>query len=415
MKKVYIPVLFSVLPALCVAGTLPASGPAASVEYVHNMINQAWGVDYKPLDSAKPYAANMEYLLRAIDNANHLLHGKPVTNYGTSEYATKYIANTVAIDWGVQNLVKRGKLVLKVKPHKDGMRIDITAGGTFTIDWGDGTVDTFTKGVTESLDDTVNCVDGICSHKFDTANCTDGICYVSISGQADSYASDGVAAITFGAKSSTRNSIYDISGCLGCVFGTLNDGTQPSFYKTFHTLENVETDLNDIDTLFHGVYGQPAPDMFKQTFYQSAFGGTVPATMFAGIRGTPAASMFRETFRDCENLTGIGGPLFKNISGAPAERMFHSVFSGCSNLSGEIPDNLFGTYSSADTTTASDMFKNTFSGCSNLTGDSAKSLFNGELKYLYKIWENATDSSVGGMYNGATKLTDYNSIPSDWL
>ncbi|MFQ6730006.1 MAG: hypothetical protein ACLRFK_03070 [Alphaproteobacteria bacterium] len=415
MKRIYVPFLFSVLPMIGGAFALPVSGPVASVEYVHNMINQVWGVDYQPIPSAKPYAANMEYLLRAIDNANYILHGKPVTNYGDSKYATKYAANTIIANQAVQDLIKRGKFTLSVKPHKDGMRFDITAGGSFTVDWGDGTVESFTKTVTEDVDDTNNCVDGICTHVFDVGNCSNGICYVTISGQANAYASDGVAAISFGAKSSTRNSIYDISGCLGCVFGTLEDGSQPSFYKTFHTLENVTTNFDNLDTLFYGVYGQPSPQMFYQTFYQSAFGGAVPVKMFAGISGLPAEAMFRETFRDCENLSGIGGPLFKNISGAPAERMFQGVFKGCSNLSGEIPDNLFGTYSSNDTSTASNMFKETFRGCSKLTGDSAKSSFNGSLKYLYDIWKDASSGAVGDMYNGVTNLTDYDSIPSNWL
>ena len=182
--------------------------------------------------------------------------------------------------------------------------------------------------------------------------------------------------------------------------------------------------------LFAGIQGAPADSMFYRTFNNTAI-TSIPANLFGTLNGDGAPSMFEGTFSSCADLTTIGGPLFSGtitpaerifhstfnftpiteipadlfagIQGAPAERMFDETFYNCSELQ-SIPENLFAGISGP---AATDMFAGTFVFCFSLTGPSART--NGQ--YLYEIWPDVSNLQT---YMGATGLSDYDQIPSNW-
>ena len=120
------------------------------------------------------------------------------------------------------------------------------------------------------------------------------------------------------------------------------------------------------------------------------------------------------------NVAGIKGSLAKIFSSIPSQGSdglqpsFNETFKGCKNLKGTIPSNIFdGLSGYASCAESNDMFKEMFSGCSALTGDSAK--VNGHPLYQWSgVGFRINDFCGKGMYEGATKLNDYNSIPKRW-
>ncbi|MBR4859839.1 MAG: hypothetical protein IKV10_00895, partial [Alphaproteobacteria bacterium] len=267
--------------------------------------------------------------------------------------------------------------------------------GEFTVDWGDGTIETINKTNTDNK---------MYHHVYGTA----GAYTIGLSGQATAYnPSVTVAAISFNTSSVyNTQKIASIDGSLGAIFGTLSSGAQkqPRFFGTFRNATNM---TSIPAKLFTGISGAPAPYMFAFTFDGcSGLTGAIPDGLFAGISGAPADHMFSSTFSGCSGLTSIPENLFAGISGAPASYMFNCTFYGCSGLT-SIPDGLFGDLSG---TSNSSMFAYTFSHCSGLTGPSAR--ING--KYLYEIWPDAMRGAVGGMYYNATGLSDYSNIPDEW-
>ncbi len=382
MKKLLC-ILFSFLFFICNAHT----AQIVNVEYIHKLISQEWDitVPYNPALKNVKSIANMKYLLTAIDVANEILNGEKTTNYGNGEFATTRIADTIATNQAVETLVKQNKIEYKFSATIDLSRYDdnssggwgpfnpvtefgfnISAAGTFYIDWGDGTVETIKKDNTEYIEYT---------HDYGT---TDGVYTVQIGGRATDYSND-MAAINFqgtpGPMSGYYQALTDINGSLGAIFGTLSNGKQPRFIYTFDAARDLT--------------------------------GSIPENLFAGISGAPAEDMFAHTFSNCSGLTGsIPDGLFGNLTGAPASGMFRGTFMNCRSLT-SIPENLFGNISGP----AQDlMFAYTFSDCSGLTGPSAR--INGQ--YLYEIWPTATTSEVSDMYQNATGLSDYSNIPTVW-
>ena len=471
MKKLLC-ILFSFLFFICNAHT----AQIVNVEYIHNLISQEWDitVPYNPALSNVKSIANMKYLLTAIDVANEILNGEKTTDYGNGEFATTRITDTIATNQAVEQLIK------KEQKHEfslttistNSFSFKISAAGEFTVDWGDGTVETITKA------DTTNTT---YSHTYSASKSYT----IGIDGQATAYNTDSyVAAISFYVNSS-QTKIKSIDGSLGAIFGTLTSGEQkqPRFYKTFYNASNMTgtipknlfagisgapadnmfydtfnncRDLTGVipDSLFAGIYGAPAPYMFDGTFAGCRNLTSIPVGLFAGISGAPAEGMFEGTFTSCNNLTSIPEGLFAGISGAPAERMFEGTFAYCSNLT-SIPEGLFagisgapaermfcGTFYNCRALTSipenpfgnisgyarDGMFGTTnglisiaiggtlyfidgaFGNCTSLTGPSAR--ING--KYLYEIWPYATEDQVGDMYSGATGLEDYRCIPTNW-
>lgn len=406
------------------------SAQIVNVEYVHNAIKQKWDITipYNSELTNPRVAANMKYLLTAVDVANEMLNGTKIamygqaTGFGDSEYATTVAADTIATNTAVDTLIEKIEYKFFIKTADiTKFSFKISASGTFFIDWGDEKIQVIKK---NDIKDTTY------SHTYDASGTYD----IRIGGKATGYSSTfNVAAISF----RDNLNITSIDGSIGDIFSTLSDGTRPGFPFTFYGCKNIKGQIPE--NLFRGVTGAPKYWMFNSTFYNcSGLTGTIPKNLFADLNGKPAGYMFYLTFSGCSGLTGeIPAELFSGIQGPPATIMFGHTFAGCSKLTGMIPENLFGgisgtikngiflnTFSGCKNLTGipenlfgniygdaqSQMFSNTFSGCSGLTGQSAR--INGE--YLYNIWPDATDAQVGKMYNGATGLSDYDSIPSIW-
>ena len=348
----------------------------------------------------------MKYLLTTIDVANQMQGNQ--TNYGTGEFATEYAANTITVDTAIDTLIKimdtppadsdepePGDEIL-VPPYVFAIKtsainsfaINIAAKGTFTIDWGDGTVETYnqTSSYTKSY-----------SHKYVNNEPQT----IRFAGQAtEYYSSYDPATISF----STKGVISEIIGSLGKIFPTLADGSQPSFYQTFSYASNV-TRLPK--KLFSGITGKPISYMFYQTFYNMSSLTEIPENLFGGLDGAPGSSMFYQTFYNCSSVKSLPNKLFGNLYGAPALYMFNGTFYNCTGLTGEIPLGFFGDY---ENNKKSYMFQQTFYNCSGLTGPSARMP---DGTYIYNYFTKGTGySPTSQMYYNCTGLSDYSSIPS---
>ena len=398
LKRIFLAIL------LLFTSYVPAhSAEIVNVEYVHSLIKKVWDIDVPYYEDSLKYAANMEYVLKAVDKANEILNGTPTTDYGSSEYATLYAADTVATIDAVNRLIEKQDkgpvFFITTTPDTSSFDIMISAAGEYTIDWGDGKTDTITK-----TDTTMTPY----SHTYDKA----GEYTIGLGGKATDYNDAEIditqegseelmmmsAAISFAGNTNIAN----ISGSLGEIFSTLPDGSQPRFAATF-----MMTSITSIpENLFSGVQGAPKDFMFAMTFVGTPI-TSIPENLFSGIQGAPANGMFYGTF-GMTPITSIPDGLFDGISGAPAEMMFAVTFTGCTNLSGEIPLGLFGELSGAP---AEMMFMMTFSECSGLTGPSARQP---DGTYLYNYFDTATITQVGDMYTGATGLEDYPCIPELW-
>ena len=328
--------------------------------------------------------------------------------------------------------------------------INISAAGSFFIDWGDGKYDTIKKSATDLQS---------VSHNYEKA----GVYTIRMSGIASDYA-EGSSVVSF-----STNSIAEIDGSIGKIFPTLSNGKNPVFAELFSNAVNLTGVIPD--ELFSGIVGQPVPGMFAYLFsncvnlsgpipgdlfagldgepvdsmFESTFDGAIslsggiPSGLFAGIKGEPAMHMFMKTFNDSAieyipanlfagisgapapymfmdtfantQLTNLPEGLFAGIKGAPASGMYSGTFRNDIEIIEEIPLGFFGDISGAS---ASDMFNETFAGCSNLKGASARDI-NGE--FLYNIWpeEGVGTKCYGSNLSPApTNLTDWNCIPESW-
>ena len=231
--------------------------------------------------------------------------------------------------------------------------IQLSAQGNFTIDCGNGNVQTINR--TDTTNTTYSCT------YISGGNYT-----VGIGGLAISYSATISTAISFyssahAATHPNRAKMTGISGDLGQIFPILNATTSgsPRFYQTFRNTAITSMPPE----LFASVQGAPTNGMFYQTFYNCSGLTSIPAGLFSGITGAPATNMFYQTFYNCSGLTSIPAGLFSGITGAPASSMFSGTFQNCSGLSGSIPAGLFGNLTGAPATA---MFGNTFNGCSGL-------------------------------------------------
>ena len=417
-------------PAFALPETAAVStSPAVNVKYIHGAIKNLWDVDipYSPELKSDQYVVNMRYLLGMVDIANARL-GAVTTSYGTGEYATVGAVSKNTADKAIKTLIQKQiefpfSTTVTIFSGKK-YDFEISAAGTFYIDWGDGSAP-------EKVVKTDTTKQNF-SHTYDA----NGTYTVKLGGRATAYSVND-AAVSFEEDYDTQDSYYysnAIAGCLGKIFPTLANGSQPLFINTFfyHQITSIP------DGLFNGVHGAPAARMFAGTFNRCLYLTEIPAGLFSGISGAPAAGMFDGTFTLCRNLTEIPAVLFSGISGAPAERMFYETFSNCFGLTGEIPVGLFGDLSGAP---ANNMFAATFNGCSGLTGEIPVGLFgdlsgapanrmfattfngcsgltgasarNPDGTPLYEVFPSATNNEVYGMYAG-TCLSDNASIPDAW-
>ena len=479
LKRIFLAIL------LLFTSYVPAhSAEIVNVEYVHSLIKKVWNIDVPYYEDSLKYAANMEYVLKAVDKANEILNGTPTTDYGNSEYATLYAADTVATIDAVNRLIEKqnkSSFYITTTPTTSSFSFQISAAGEYAIDWGDGEIETITK--TDTTETTY-------SHTYDTA----GEYTIALGGKATDYndaeiditqeGSEELMMMSAAISFIGNTNIAKISGSLGEIFSTLPDGRQPRFAMTFAMTpitsipENLFSGIQGAPKdfmfamtffgcsgltsipadLFAGISGAPATAMFSGTFYGCSAGisgapatamfsgtfygcsgltGEIPADLFSGVQGAPASSMFHSTFNGCSGLTSIPADLFAGISGAPATSMFSGTFYECSGLT-SIPADLFagiqgapaenmfdhtfyecsgltsipaGLFAGIQGAPAMGMFLYTFGGCSGLTGPSARQP---DGTYLYDYFNTATTSHVSGMYIGATRLSDYRSIPSAW-
>ena len=328
-----------------------------NVEYIHNAINQRWNitVPYNAELSNPRVAANMKYLLTAVDVANEMLNGTATTDYGNGVFATTVVADTVAVDTVVRDLIRQNTSVpdnpdddvwndsvtsaeypfaIELVDGTTEFTFLLTAAGEFVVDWGDGDTENISKSDTSELE---------VVHRYDTP----GAYVVKLGGRATQYDKTVFATAWVPAISAIWVTDYwsvaKLYGRLGRVFPTLADGTQPCF---------------------------------------------------AGA------------FMYCDALTSIPETLLDGITGDIDEYMFYSMFEGAERLS-NIPNGMFDGLTGGLKT---GVFSYMFSDCYGLSGNSAK--INGE--YLYNRWPDATSEQVGGMYMNDTGLTDFTNIPSVW-
>ncbi len=328
--------------------------PVVNVKYIHDAILAKWNVSvgYNSALTNKSVAANMKYLMAAIDIANKKIGGSSKVYSGTS-YATSYAVNKRTVDNAIKNLIKKPRtfpFTATTSSDTTSFSFKISAAGEFWVDWGDGTaVETITKTDTNTRN---------ISHTYTTAGAYD----IKIGGLTTKYSTSATtAAISF----ESTSHLTGISGSLGAIFPTLANGSQPRFYRAFYGRSTLTGSIPE--NLFAGISGAPVSNMFSSTFLGcSRLTGSIPENLFAGIKGTPASYMFSNTFNGCTGLTGsIPENLFAGISGAPAIGMFKSLFYDCSGLTGSIPSGLFGNLYGAP---AKDMFDSTFYNCKGLTG-----------------------------------------------
>ena len=423
--------------------------PIINVKYVHDAIRTKWGLDipYNAGLANPSAAANMRYVLGMVDRANARFNIE--THYGTGPYATSAAANRTTANRAIESLVDKPTgypFIATTTPDTTDFNFELSASGTFYVDWGDGTVDTIEKNDVNNQS---------FSHTYETA----GTYVVKLGGRATGYNQDKVFdgeltaladdAVVYGAPDENYNYVPVISfagndylakieGSLGKIFPTLPGGIQPRFVFTFAQCSNLSGTIPD--ELFSGISGAPADFMFYGTFAGCVgLMGAIPEKLFGDISGAPATGMFYGTFSDCTGLTGaIPEKLFGDISGAPATGMFYGTFFGCSGLTGAIPEKLFGDISGAP---AAGMFAETFSGCSGLnaipeklfgdiSGAPASNMFYGTFRDcsgltgpsaqtpdgtpLYQAFPTATYDDVGEMYMGDKNLSDYCEIPKIW-
>ena len=328
-----------------------------NVEYVHQYLNTRWGIDlpYSPELTNPRVAANMKYLLTVVDIANEFFNDEQTTDYGNGEYATLAAADTIATNTAIDTLVKAPTFTITTTPNTSSFSMMIGAAGNFIIDWGDGKRDVI-------ADKPVGAT--TYSHKY-TAS---GEYEINLTGRATDY-SDAVIDPDTGAGlvptfaltdplggSVIATNVAKISGSLGKIFPTMDDGANPNFFGTFMMAPITEIPAD----LFDGISGAPAVVMFAGTFGGTAI-TSVPANLFGELNGDGAMGMFSSTFSNCQNLTTIEGPLF-NGEITPAEGMFSGTFSDTAITN--VPANLFGELNGDG---AASMFNRTFRKCANLT------------------------------------------------
>ena len=142
---------------------------------------------------------------------------------------------------------------------------------------------------------------------------------------------------------------------------------------------------------------------FGSTFYNCRNLTTVPADIF---RYNTLATYFRSTFQSCTNLTTIPENLFTyNVRGYN----FESCFESCNKL--QLISNLFGTdyanrFSYASFSGGRMFYRTSFTG----TQGTAPPMWN----YTYRYGQSHS-KTFGGAGNSATSLSNYASIPSNWI
>lgn len=373
-----------------------AQAKIASVKYIHDTITDVHGlaVPLEPgiIDSR---VASAKYVLLQIDRANEILN-ETATNYASSDIALPNTIDSLKAAEYIRDLIKQTRGFGLLLENAGSFSFKITAKGTFTISWGDGSKEVMIK--TDTLED-------VYSHTYAAARNY----RVTINGPATGYTTGygwGNHAISFSDDCSKVRRIY---GDLGEVFPILSNTVAgaPRFMKTFALCSNLSGPIPE--TLFAGLRGAPIEWMFAYIFYDTDFTGEIPENLFAGLQGPPAYAMMERVFQGNKNLTGqIPGNLFSGIQGSLKGWDFNGTFQNCPGLTG-IGDGLFDGIETSDPLPTR-AFTYAFADCPGLTGPSAK--IGGQ--YLYDIWPDATEDNVIQIYKNTLNLSDYANIPALW-
>jgi hypothetical protein len=94
-------------------------------------------IPYNPELKNVKYAANMKYLLVAVDAANRQLNNVRTSDFSNTEFATTAAVDTIITNKAVQELVR------PIEYHFTATTTEITlfsfkiaSAGTFYVDWG---------------------------------------------------------------------------------------------------------------------------------------------------------------------------------------------------------------------------------------------------------------------------------------
>ncbi|MBQ7949369.1 MAG: hypothetical protein IJ276_00070 [Alphaproteobacteria bacterium] len=357
MKKLLIALMMS-----CGVVAAANSAVVANLDYIHKAIQAEWGflLPYNDEASNTMAAANMKYLLHAMDETNWTVNSIDISDYAEDPLATMLAADKDATDKAVVDLIDVRGLTFRTTTDTTYFEIKIAAKGTFTIKWGDGTNETFTQDTTDQV---------TYSHTYDTAEAH----YIKLTGTPTEYNSTGgagkiegdvtlmadeVSGVIPSIKIGTPENLYKIYNSLGAVFSTLADGSQPSFYGFCKGCKNLIGPIPD--GFLTGLTGQADKAyMFREMFdgcYE--LNGSIPEDLFADISGRPTTGMFMHTFRNCDSLTGqIPPKLFAKISGAPTTGLFYGTFDSARKLVGPLDKDFFAGIQGAP---APMMFHSTF-------------------------------------------------------
>lgn len=307
------------------------SAQIANIDYIHTAIADKWNITipYNREITNVGVAANMKYLLTAIDVANEILNREKTTDYGNGEFATMVAADTVATDTAVETLVRKNeKYVFEFDSrYADSSTVlRIGAAGTFYVDWG---------GIEQVIEKKDTAYTTYKCPKSSGASCE----HVRFGGRATAY--DPEAPTIQTDCLSYDMSITHMDGCLGCIFPTLPDGTQPRFWSTFKDCRDLK---NIPENLFAGVTGV-GYGTFHETFAGTPI-TTIPENLFAGldIDEPLATEAFGLTFRGCSELTGpsarINGKYLYEIWPDATRDQVAGMYSGATGLDDydNIPD-----------------------------------------------------------------------------
>ena len=287
------------------------------------------------------------------------------------------------------------KFELTTTSNTNKFEFYLSAAGVFYVDWGDDNV--------EVIDRTGNNGSAVLyTHTYASA----GQYTIRFSGTPTAYHVVGnadkpaVTETTISFLTSTKTNVASISGSLGALFPTLNDGSagtdQPRFYQTFKECSG----LTSIPAgLFTGVTGS-APTMFRETFDRCSGITTVPDGLFDGVSGG-AANMFRSTFYNCTGLRDLPNNLFAGVT-SPAANEFKYTFYGTTGLAGKfIPPEMFAGLISAGHPTVSTMWTQTFDSSGFVTScpDRMKNYITGyESSWGGKVSCEPSNACVGAEY-----------------
>ena len=289
------------------------------------------------------------------------------------------------------------------------IRLPIEANGnnSYTVDWGDGTIETYTS-------------EDCPAHEY--TNSAETKYTIKVTGKVEKF------GCTDWNAPSADNKYYTFAQYLtglkawgeveAVSYGFANcinlEGAIPA------STENTFVNINEFASLFlncKNITSLPE-NLFKNASkaynLNNAFNGcsrltTLPETLLNGVTNVQG---FYGTFQGCNGLTQIPEGLFKNNKQAT---MFGLTFTGCTSLT-QIPENLFvnnENVTSFESTfngctgitsipaglfsknTKVKQFNATFYGCNGLTGDIPRELFANTKEV----------TTFSGMFNGCVKLT----------